>query len=72
MTWAWKDADEFEQLIAKGFFSREEESAVRTEAEKWFGTIERRGRPFRDGWENWRPDGDWPTPRLPEDWFNTD
>ena len=69
MTWTWKDADEFEQLITKGFFSREEGSAVRIEADRMVRTIEGRGTPFCDGWEDWRPDGDWPTPRLPEDWM---
>lgn len=69
MTWTWKDADEFEQLIANGFFSNEEESAVKAEADRVVRTIERRGPPFCDGLEDWRPDGDWPTPRLPEDWM---
>ena len=42
---------------------------MRTEADKMVGTVERRGTPFCDGWENWRPDSDWPTPRLPADWY---
>jgi hypothetical protein len=25
------------------------------------------GAPFRDGWEDWRPDPAWPLPDLPDD-----
>ena len=24
--------------------------------------------PFEEGWENWRPDPDWPLPMIPEGW----
>ncbi len=56
MTRTWEDAHEFEQLIARGFFSNEEESAVKAEADGVVRTIERRGPPFCDGLEDWRPD----------------
>ncbi len=71
LSWSWKDVDEFEALVARGFFSVEQESSIRAEADRLVKTIESGGPPFCDGWENWRPDGSWPVPRLPDDWFDT-
>ena len=68
MTWEWKDADEFEALVARGFFTREEVSSVRSAADRIIAEIENRGAPFNEGWEEWRPDEDWPVPLLPDDW----
>ncbi len=68
MTWSWKDEDEYEELIARGFFTLEHESSIRAEADRMIATIERCGVPFSDGWENWRADQHWPVPRLPEEW----
>ena len=39
-------------------------SAVVEQIESWAS-------PFRDGWENWRPDPQWPVPLLPRDWDGT-
>ncbi len=72
MTWEWKDSDEFEELVARAFFSREEESSVRTAADRMIATIENRGAPFNEGWEDWRPDSGWQVPVLPDDWHRTD
>ena len=69
MSWSWKDVDEFEELIGRGFFSVEQVSSIRAEAERMVTTIESGGSPFCDGWENWRPDESWPVPRLPSDRF---
>ena len=59
-THRWKDEDELEQAAALGLL---DEEAVRAEArrvlEEW---------PFPTGWEDWRPDPDWPLPVLPEGW----
>ena len=68
MTWSWKDMDEFEELIARGFFTAEQVSSIRNEADRMVTTIESGRRPFSDGWEKWRPDQCWPVPTLPEDW----
>jgi len=69
MTWSWKDMDEFDELVARGFFTAEQESSIRAEADRMVATIERCGVPFSDGWEKWRADRRWPIPRLPEDWM---
>ena len=72
MSWTWKDMDEFEELIARGFFSAEEAASIRAEAARAVRTIESVGRPFCDGWPDWRPDASWAVPRLPDDWFDVD
>ena len=68
LSWQWKDEDEFEALIARGFFSDEQVVSIRAEAELLVSAIESTGSPFCDGWENWRPDPLWPKPQLPVDW----
>ena len=68
MTWSWKDMDEFEELFARGFFTAEQLSSIRAEADRMVTTIESGGPPFIDGWQEWRPDQRWPVPTLPEDW----
>ena len=68
LSWEWKDVDEFEELISRGFFSDEQAAAVRAEADLMVKVIESGGPPFCDGWEDWRPDPSWPAPRLPDNW----
>ena len=60
--------DEFEELIERGLFTAKQVSTIRAEADRVVRTIEGGGAPFHDGWEDWRPDQDWPVPRLTGDW----
>jgi hypothetical protein len=59
-TYRWKDEDELELAATAGLLDAD---AVRAEAqrvlEEW---------PFPTGWEDWRPDPEWPIPRLPAGW----
>ena len=68
LSWEWKDVDEFEELTSRGFFTDEQAASVRAEADLIVKVIESGGTPFRDGWEDWRPDRGWPVPRLPDNW----
>ena len=70
MSWSWKDEDEFEELVSRGFLSDDQVSSIRAEAVRLVRTVESVGPPFCDGWEKWRPDPSWPVPQLPEDWFD--
>ena len=72
MSWSWKDEDEFEELIDRGFFTESQISSIQTEADRMVHAIENRRAPFSDGWENWRPDANWPIPEVPEDWHILD
>ena len=68
MSWSWKDQDEFEELITRGFFSDSQISSIRADASRMVRVIEDQGPPFSDGWEDWRPDRRWQVPAIPEDW----
>lgn len=68
MSWSWKDVDEFEELIVREFFTERQISSIRAEADRMVQAIENKGSPFSDGWENWRPDTNWPVPEVPDDW----
>lgn len=72
MSWSWKDVDEFEELIGRGFFTESQISSIRAEADLMVRTIENEGSPFSDGWENWRPDTNWPIPEVPDGWHVLD
>ena len=50
MSWIWKDGEEFEELISRGFFSVEQVSSLRAEAARMVHTVEGVGPPFCDGW----------------------
>jgi hypothetical protein len=55
-----EDEDELERAHAVGLVDA---AAVRAEAERLIADP-----PWPTGWEDWRPDPDWPAPRYPEGW----
>jgi hypothetical protein len=59
-TWRWKDVDELEEAARLGLVDADE---VWAEARRVIADP-----PWPTGWESWRPDHEWPPPRLPEDW----
>jgi hypothetical protein len=67
-SWHWLDEDEFAQAQAAGLMPATTADAVRAAGDRAVEVIRAWGRPFRDGWENWRPDPAWPVPALPVDW----
>jgi hypothetical protein len=67
-TWRWLDEDEFAQAQATGLMPAATAERVRAAGERAVEVIRAWGRPFRDGWENWRPNPAWPVPALPVDW----
>ncbi|MCW2869817.1 DUF402 domain-containing protein [Actinacidiphila oryziradicis] len=67
-SWHWLDEDEFAQAQAAGLMPAATADAVRAAGDRAVEVIRAWGRPFRDGWENWRPDPAWPVPALPVDW----
>ncbi len=72
MSWSWKDVDEFEELIGRGFFTESQVSSILAEADRIVQVIENKGSPFSDGWEKWKPDTNWPVPEVPEGWHILD
>ncbi len=68
LAWNWKDEDDFEALVERGFFTREQAASIRAEGERMAAAIERNDSPFCEGWKRWRPDAGWLVPEVPEDW----
>jgi hypothetical protein len=67
-SWRWLDEDEFAQAQAVGVMPVTTAERVREAGQRAVGVIRAWERPFRDGWENWRPNPAWPVPALPVDW----
>lgn len=56
----WKDEDELDAAARRGLLDAMD---VRAQAEHVLADP-----PWPTGWEDWRPDPAWPTPRLPAGW----
>jgi uncharacterized protein len=67
-TWRWKDEDHLAEAVDVGLFTAERAKAIRAEGERAVARIEAWTAPFDEGWENWRPDPEWPLPMLPRGW----
>ncbi|WP_434595761.1 cytidylyl-2-hydroxypropylphosphonate hydrolase [Streptomyces sp. A5-4] len=69
--WHWLDEDEFAEARRAGLLNTEQVRRVREAGHAAAGVIAEWGTPFRDGWEDWRPDPRWTVPKLPDDWDRT-
>lgn len=63
-SWRWKDADELELAVELGRISRQQGDAIRREAERVIPDIEAGRFPFDGSLVDWRPEPEWPIPRL--------
>jgi hypothetical protein len=63
----WKDEDDLARAVELGIQTPETADEAYAEAhrvlEEW---------PFPTGWEHWKPDPAWSTPKLPDDWALSD
>lgn len=66
--WYWRDEDEFAQAQADGLMPAELAARVRQAGREAVRAIRAWDPPFRDRWQDWRPDPSWPVPELPSDW----
>ena len=66
--WTLKDEDEFEDAITRGVLPPDEAEVVRAEGKQVIAAIDAGRSPFDEPWGEWRPDPQWPTPFLPQDW----
>jgi hypothetical protein len=63
--WEWKDVDEFDRRIGHPlYFDRAAARAIRSAGERLITTIEAGDFPFDGTHTGFRPDPDWPVPRL--------
>jgi hypothetical protein len=67
-SWRWKDEDHLAQAVDVGLFTPAKAEEIRAEGERVIERIEAWSAPFDEGWEEWRPNPDWPLPSLPEGW----
>lgn len=67
-SWRWKDEDHLAEALEIGLFTAEEAKAMRAEGERVIERIETWSAPFDEGWEEWRPDPDWPLPSIRAGW----
>ncbi|MFI5616521.1 DUF402 domain-containing protein [Streptomyces sp. NPDC051567] len=70
-SWKWRDEDEFAQAQRSGLMGPGQARRVREAGRAAMGLIKEWGTPFRDGWQDWRPDPAWEVPELPGDWDRT-
>lgn len=66
--WQWKDQDEIMQAEAMGVYSHEKTMAIWEEGRRVIALLNANQSPFCDGWENWRPPGEWGIPGFPPGW----
>jgi hypothetical protein len=62
-TWKWLDEDELAEAVARGIYAPAQADEIRAEGERVIADW-----PFPTGWEEWRPDPEWPVPQLPQGW----
>jgi len=62
-TWEWKDEGDFSEAQALGILDGAAAARVRAEGERVVAEA-----PWPTGWEEWRPDPEWPLPALPGAW----
>lgn len=68
LSWEWKDEEELADAIRVGRFTESEAAEIRAEGRRALDALAARAWPFGRGWEEWRPDPDWPLPQLRSDW----
>jgi hypothetical protein len=67
-TWCWKDEEEFEEAVSIGVYTPEQAQAIRAEGEVVIRQMQEGLPPFRQGWENWSPPGNWEIPGFLPGW----
>ncbi|MGW7103795.1 cytidylyl-2-hydroxypropylphosphonate hydrolase [Streptomyces sp. NPDC054838] len=70
-SWVWRDEDEFAQARRVGLVDPPLARRVQEAGRAALEVVKEWGPPFRDGWQDWRPDPVWPVPVLPGDWDRT-
>ena len=65
-SWQWKDEQDLDEVIDKpGFWTAEQAAKIRAEGRQVIATAKSGAFPFDRTWCDFRPDPQWPVPRLP-------
>ena len=67
-SWTWKDEDELEEAVRANLLTPSLADGIRREGERAIGRVRRSSEPYTKPWIDWRPDGLWPVPELPNGW----
>jgi protein associated with RNAse G/E len=67
-SYEWKDLDEYQKGIESGIISKEWTDQIELAKEEIFERIGKRKYPLDGTWLDWKPDPNWPRPKLPENW----
>ena len=67
-SWRLKDEDELALAVELGRLTAVQGEAVRAEGQRAVDEIERNEAAYADGWENWRPNGEFKPPKLIPGW----
>lgn len=67
-SWRWKDLDEFEQAVSRGFVSPEQEAAIRAAGENALALARAALPPFDEEFLRFRPDPAWRPASLSSGW----
>ena len=68
--WSWKDFNEYRAGIFRGIILKEWADQIECAKLEILEKIEKRQYPLDGKWLDWKPDPNWPTPKLPENWSN--
>jgi len=68
LSFEWKDVDDYQQAIAHGLIAPEWMQYIEESKLEIFERLEKREYPFGGSWLDWRPDPNWISPSLPENW----
>lgn len=66
--WHWKDTDEYQSGIQQGVIHDEWVRNIENAKKEVFIKLENRLYPFDGSWLDWKPDPNWSSPALPENW----
>jgi hypothetical protein len=64
-SWRWKDEDEVDEAVRRGYFTPEEVAELYRTGEEAAETVMAAEPPYDWSWADWKPNPEWGVPRLP-------
>ena len=56
------------QEVSTGLITQQATDEIRAEGRRAIARLEAHAPPFNEGWEQWKPNPEWPIPELPSNW----
>ncbi len=67
-SYEWKDEDDYQQALTHGLILPEWARQIELGTQEVMDRLEARRYPFDGSWLDWKPESNWKSPKLPEDW----